>query len=371
MLKYENRKKKLNEFPILGNLPVKIDFKLLHKLLKFRSYSDSMEQINFSYWLEEWINNNISDVIVKRDFFNNLFITKGDSDLYPCMVAHMDINQSKIDDVHILNNGKWIIGIDNQNGMQCGLGADDSVGVYAALEMLRNFDNLKVFFSTDEEIGGIGSNRADKSWFGDCTMLIQLDRNAYAGSELITHTNGIDICSKDFVRTISDIMEKYNYFESQGSYTDVGVLKESTEVDCIAFNSCAAYFDEHSDEEVIYIPALVNALNFTYDVISEHGYKKWKHKVTNKSYSYDKWYLDINGKWKKEQECINGYDYICKNDVPDDIIAENLSQNICPCCESEDLYEDIDRMFYCVKCESYWNIPEFYKEYPKEYDNFF
>lgn len=126
------------------------------------------------------------------------------------------------------------MGFDNGTGAQCGLGADDKVGIAFALEMLKRLTAIKCFFPKDEEIGGLGSKAACLDFFEDCSMLVQLDRNSY-NNDLIEHTNGIQVLSKKFKKATRSIMTQFNYEFAHGSFTDIGVLK-GRKVDCVAMN---------------------------------------------------------------------------------------------------------------------------------------
>ena len=132
---------------------INIDWNLLKKLLSFRTYSaDKKAQRRFSDYLCSVISF-IPNTVVEEDKLGNLYITKGEAEFYPCVVAHQDINQDKIDNVDIIQTSKFILGIDSDTGTQCGLGADDKCGVYFGLHCLKTMDNVKVLFTVDEEIG--------------------------------------------------------------------------------------------------------------------------------------------------------------------------------------------------------------------------
>lgn len=197
---------------------IKVDYAKLLDILSVRRYSKSEVQNKFVDDLFTYFTK--KGVIVEVDEYGNLYITKGKADLYRCAVAHVDINQAERDRVRVYKNENWIFGFDLEQGEQCGIGADDSVGVYFAIEMFNHFDNFKIFFAKDEEIGCIGSNRADTSFFSDCSMIIQLDRRSYT-TDLITYTNGIKVCSPEFVEAASAIMDKYGYKENNGIATDI------------------------------------------------------------------------------------------------------------------------------------------------------
>lgn len=147
------------------------------------------------------------------DHYNNLFITKNTSnpDVYPCLVAHMDEAQDYIGEKELMVKGDFIYGRYKKDKKQCGLGADDSNGICIALQLLKVLPNLKICFTTEEEIGAQGATEAarNKEFFLNVQYLIQADRRGK--SDLITHSNGIEITSELFFEHIADICDKYDY----------------------------------------------------------------------------------------------------------------------------------------------------------------
>jgi hypothetical protein len=250
------------------------DMEYLKGVLSLRRYTYSKAQEEFANTLEEFYSS--LGAVVERDTYGNVYVTKGESNLYPCMVAHLDINQTKRDNVTLHVSGDIMFGFDSDEGVQAGMGADDGCGIALAYEMFKRFENIKLFFPLNEESGCKGSHACDPTFFTDCSMILQGDRRSYT-TDLITYTNGIEVCSKEFVNAASDIMDRFGYSENRGVCTDVGTIKADPIVDCIGVNISVSYFNEHSDEEVISIKAYYNAVNFTYELIKELGNQKWHH----------------------------------------------------------------------------------------------
>ncbi len=66
-----------------------MDFKLLKQLYKIHSKSGYEGKI--ISFVCKWVDKNISNVKIDLDWnTGNIYITKGTSDTYPCMVAHLD-----------------------------------------------------------------------------------------------------------------------------------------------------------------------------------------------------------------------------------------------------------------------------------------
>ena len=86
----------------------KIDYELYFTLLGFRSHSYSQTQNEFVDYLEDFCQK--LGATTTRDSYGSLYVTKGQADLYPCAVAHTDINQAVVENVRIYKNSKWIFG---------------------------------------------------------------------------------------------------------------------------------------------------------------------------------------------------------------------------------------------------------------------
>lgn len=346
--------------PVVGVPAIEPDYVLLLQLLRFQSLSESKVQDVLIDWIVRWVEAKGIEIKHKKDEYGNLYITKGQADLYPCIVAHVDINQDYKEDYDILIGTKHIVGYDNVRGEQCGLGFDDKVGVYFAMVMLinSNIPNLKVFLSKDEEIGCKGTKRAKMKFFKNCSLLIQLDRRSDY-NDISESTNGVDVVSEEFMLAMQELNHKYSYDWEHCVYTDVGELKRQG-VECVAFNISCGYFNEHCDNEVLSKDHFVNAINYGYEIIISLGGKKWKHKSFIKDwkkkdslvYTRDDFPTSFNsgGKaWHHTPE----YRFT-KLDEP--YIQEQVEVGTCPVCASTliSLYEEES---HCLTCESTYNIP--------------
>jgi tripeptide aminopeptidase len=257
-------------------LAIKPNYARLTMLLDMRTYSKGPLQDKLITKLQEHFTS--LGATAYKDSYGNLYVIKGNAEFYPCVVGHTDINQTVRGNVKVMTEYPWMFGFDLEEGEQAGIGADDKVGVYFAVHMFDLFDNIKLFFPKDEEVGLIGTYRADKQFFADCSMLVQLDRNSYK-NDLITYTNGITVCSQEFVEAAQPIMNKYMYAKNNGSCTDIGGIKKFDTVKCVAMNVSCGYINEHGDDERISIPHFENAINFGYELLKMGVNKVWSHEV--------------------------------------------------------------------------------------------
>lgn len=243
------------------------------------------------------------------DSERNLFITKNTTnpENYACIVAHMDTVHSFTSARELVIRNGIISARYIKSGLSCGLNADDCNGILVALQLLETLPNLKVCFTTQEEIGGKGANEAANNieFFLDVRYLIQADRRGK--DDLITHTNGIDSASTKFIEDIKPLMEKYGYSENTGMFTDIGIL--ANELLISGVNISCGYYDEHTFKESCNINELNNCLNFIHDIIisldgqnTVYEIKAQKSYIDSCTYDYSKYNY-------------NNYDY---NDSPDD-----------------------------------------------------
>ena len=250
----------------------------------------------------------------------NLFITKNTTnpEKYACVVAHMDTVHSFTSARELVIKNNIITARYIKSGLQCGLNADDCNGILVALQLLEALPNLKVCFTTKEEVGGIGAEEAANNieFFLDVRYLIQADRRG--NDDLITHTNGINSASKEFVKDIESLMEKYGYLEGIGTFTDIGILADKLLISGV--NVSCGYYNEHTFKECCNINELNNCLNFIHDIIVSldgqntvyeiKAQKPYKDTYTYNYSSYDN--------YKYDDSPNDGYDLPCDNCIDQD-----------------------------------------------------
>ena len=234
---------------------------LLKQLFCIHSKSGKEGKIRKFIW--NWVRQTVPDAKIECDKPGNLYITKGKSSTFPCIVAHMDQVQERHSKDFIAYEAEdIIIGFSPKHKEQQGLGADDKCGLWIGLNCLQKFDCLKLAFFVGEEVGCKGSGLADMAFFDDCRFVIEPDRK---GSEdLITQIGWTPLCSDDFLKDIG--FKKFGYKEAEGMMTDIEALKDKgLMLSCI--NLSCGYYRPHSNEEFVYKPALLNCLAFVEHII--------------------------------------------------------------------------------------------------------
>lgn len=148
------------------------------------------------------------------------------------LVAHMDTVFSFPPGVLYYDDEKDIL-----FNKKSGIGADDRSGIYAILEILKKY-RPHVLFTDEEEIGGIG---AEKAVFSikrpNVKYIIEFDRK---GSNDCVFYN----CAN---QKFQDYVESFGFVTNTGSFSDISIL--APEWDIAAVNLSCGYYFPHSKNE--------------------------------------------------------------------------------------------------------------------------
>ncbi len=245
--------------------------KLLKQLFAIHSPSGrEQKMINF---LISHIKSLPGNIQLGKDKFGNLYAVKGSAENYPCLVSHLDqVQQTHSKDFRAIETRDIIFGFSPKNKQFEGLGADDAVGIWIALQCLAKYDHIKVAFFREEEIGCRGSEQAEMSFFADCAYVIQCDRKG--NSDIVTNISVTDLCSAEFIEAI--LPEQWGYKDCSGLMTDVLALKENG-LGVSAINLSCGYWNPHTDEEIVVKRDVLKCLRFVEHIIDTCGSKAFPH----------------------------------------------------------------------------------------------
>ena len=160
-----------------------------------------------------------------------------------------------------------------KSSIQC-LGADDRVGVKTILDILEMGLRPHILFTTDEEVGCVGSRKAVEEnaleELREASMLIQIDRGVHERSwhEMVTY----DFDPKSHKAIFDKLGETYTM--ATGSYTDVAVLGAHLN------NVSASYIHEHTTDEFI------NLYAYEYNTQGLIKFIKWAQKQDTSEWKY-------------------------------------------------------------------------------------
>jgi putative aminopeptidase FrvX len=269
-----------------------------------------------------------------------IYATKGNADLYTCVVSHMDTVHTICEDLTPIGINGNITGFNAVTMEQTGIGGDDKVGIFIAIQCLESFDNIKAVFFRDEEVGCEGSYDPDHDFFNDCSFVLQCDRKGNSG--FVTNAGGTELSSKQFQNDLKPILKQYGYKTVNGMMTDVMALKES-DILCSMANIECGYYNPHTAQEYVNINDVQNCLNMVKKIITDMSGKDYPCKYQapkHKGYKSAKY--DYFNRWDKI-DSIEGNDDFCT----------------CDCCNEESKLEYISdfNMMLCSKCVSNY-LPE-------------
>lgn len=238
---------------------------LLLDILWIQSYSGHEKEMN-----EFILHKAIEFGAEAYELDGNVYVTKGkplDSG-YPCIVAHTDTVHKIIPErsYRVLHDPALgiVMGFDVDKNSVTGIGGDDKVGIYIALKMIRDLPSVKSCFFMSEEIGCIGSGKADLDFFNDAMYILQCDRRG--NNDFITDIAG-PISSEDFQNDVKDIIEAYGYRFFKGMTTDVGKLV-SRGVGVSTANMSCGYYNPHCDDEVINLEDVDNTYEMVWSIMT-------------------------------------------------------------------------------------------------------
>lgn len=327
---------------IINQLKIKImmNVDLLKEL--YTIFSPSGDTKKMRSFLKRAIKARGGDVV--QDKKGNLLVTKGKADTYPCLSAHIDQvrNHTHPKDFQVLQVDNILMGWSTKLKQQCGLGADDKNGVFICLNALEKYDNIKIAFFVDEEIGCCGSSAVDMSFFDDCRFVIEPDRRD--GYDFISCMSGVEVCSDDFIKASG--FENFGYKFDEGSVTDVlTLLERGLKISCL--NLSCGYYHPHTDQEVTDIDELENCQNLVFHMIETMT---------------DVYPFEYNDGWgSKNKGYIYGYD--SGYNIMDDIVANNPELTFEDIMEFKDEFLNKDEKYLR---ELYEDVRVWYPEEPDE-----
>ena len=238
----------------------------------------------------------IPDVDFFADDMQNIYAIKGtleEGEHYPMFIAHTDTVHEIVDKIVVTEqwkskpftfgknydkmSHKVLSGLTTK-GVPTGIGGDDKVGIFIALEMLRVLPKVKIGLFVSEETGCHGSSQCDLTFLRDVGYAIQFDA---PGDNLITR-----ICSGtqlyeddgDFINIALPLFEKtmgVTADQQTHPYTDISQIKRKGDFSCINF-SCG-YYQMHTSNEFVVIGDVLKSLTFAQELVKELGLKKYNY----------------------------------------------------------------------------------------------
>lgn len=285
----------------------------LKEILSIPSYSGREVRIQ-EYLTEFAVKNGIKAMICAK---GNVYLTKGKipaDGAYPCVVAHIDTVHDHED--LIKENGRLIIKENDgiltayhpKTNKQTGIGGDDKCGVYVCLELLKKFDTIKAAFFVEEEIGMLGSEKADDEFFSDVGYAIQFD--APSANWITEVCSGVRVMDDEFKGLITEnlLSSGYDVF-SRDPFTDINQLAQKYDFNCT--NLGCGYHQQHSDREYVVVDEVMKSVAAGEKLISFLGTQKY---TANIDRTKNTWLID---RWEKLRawDVEDVYDNISDDDI--------------------------------------------------------
>jgi putative aminopeptidase FrvX len=207
------------------------------------------------------------DLVVETDDYGNIFITKGITDSYPCVTAHLDEIHQPVKRKIVIDNG--VVRAVDYNGESVGCGADDKNGLWIAIRLLHSTAILKVALFVEEEKDGEiagcrGSRACSMSFFDNVKYILAVDRKGNSDVVIYSKKSDVKLCDEGFIP--SNLLEKYGYKCVSGGRTDVVALKErGLQLSCC--NISCGYYNAHKNDEYTVFSELENSLSFVSELI--------------------------------------------------------------------------------------------------------
>ncbi len=191
----------------------------------------------------------------------------------PLVCAHMDqIGISPCVRVEFETNGEPIVKGFDAAGKQTNLGADDKNGIFIALKLIQSFGkDINFIFSVEEEIGGVCRNflrNFSKERTDSIPYALIFDRKGRG--DVIGTNNGY--CKEDFENAVLDIVDKFGYKRSTGTFSDCDHISEF--IPCV--NLSCGYYNAHTANEYTVLPELENALSLGRALIQNLGKRSFE-----------------------------------------------------------------------------------------------
>jgi tripeptide aminopeptidase len=204
---------------------------------------------------------------VHYDAHNNVYVTKGEADVYPLIGAHLDTVQ-RFDDIEICEEGHYLTG--RKGGLDRGIGADCKTGIFACLELLQRLPVVKAAFFAGEEIGCVGARNSDPLFFKDVGYFVEFD---CPSRDLMSYTSSgqrMFYNRGNFIQAALPVLNRFGVKWQHHPYTDVWVIGPKYRLSCL--NLSSGYYNWHADDEYIYTPDLERAIEMGEEVVTALGY---------------------------------------------------------------------------------------------------
>ena len=317
----------------------------LYNVMSIQSASYESER------MERFITRRIKKLGLKytHDQYGNIYVTKGQADLYPTMVCHIDTVHDINDNVIVQKIDNKLYAFNSKTMTQYGIGGDDKVGIYITLQLLEHFDTFKAVFFKDEEVGCVGSKQANFEFFNDSTIVLQCDRKGY--HDFVDNIGMQELFDQKLKDDINAILKHYKRNITSGGMTDVQQIAEKNPVQ-VANMSCG-YHNPHSDQEYIDIDQVYNTCLLCYQLFKATKHKRYEMTRTKK---YNPWFTKSYHAYQTDKVSHhNHYDPYYPEDYTSPTIyssGQDDGEYYCYNCGGFANFDDMEGTIHCKTCNA-------------------
>ena len=221
------------------------------------------------------------------DEHGNVYATKGESQNYPCFIAHTDTVHKvnlNLTVVEGYQKGETILkGVDCVTGKPTGIGGDDKCGVFLCLEMLDTLENVKAAFFVSEEIGCRGSMYADPEFFKNVGYAIQYDSPEGNSMSLTLMGRYLFNQKSEFANKVTGLIKEHGISSwAYHPYTDAWQIVEKFDIACL--NLAAGYYQYHTANEYVVVDDVENGYQLGLKLVEVLGENKYSNEKEERSY---------------------------------------------------------------------------------------
>ena len=214
----------------------------------------------------QWAKSN--GVQCSEDGKGNLYLTKGSSEWYPCVAAHMDtVFDEQAEYVKLkkplpikIDGDRMYVDADT------GIGADDKAGVAICLDAMSKLPACKAVFFVEEEREMRGSRQLDPSFFEDVSYCIAWDSPGW--NRATKALAGVELFSQDFFeRFIKPVADEFGVTNFRREpYSDMYHVVKKTGTTCMNFSNGG--YNPHERSEYLLVSETMKASEFCLALIS-------------------------------------------------------------------------------------------------------
>lgn len=210
--------------------------------------------------------------LVQTDHLNNVVITRGATNNFPMVAAHIDTVQPVNRKIRVVQTDGVLHAVTDDN-RPAGCGADCKTGILVCLELLDRFPNIKLGFFAGEESGCYGARELNRSWMADVGYVLEWDCPSRGMMSYTSSGSRLFDNRGSFIEKVLPVLDHYEVQWQHHPYTDVHVLSPRFQLSCL--NLSSGYYNWHAETEYIQLDDVAVAINMGEVLLRKLGEEKY------------------------------------------------------------------------------------------------